>query len=65
LAHLKNQPFISSVSSAVTTFLKDPKSITLSVLPPSPVQVQQLMTIDAANPGAAITTLGISVTAND
>jgi hypothetical protein len=65
LAQLKNQPFISSVSSAVTTFLKDPKSITLSVLPPSPVQVQQLMTIDAANPGAAITTLGISVTAND
>jgi hypothetical protein len=65
LAQLKNQPFVASVSSAVTTFLKDPKSITLSIAPPSPVQVQQLMTLDAANPGAAISILGLSVTAND
>jgi hypothetical protein len=65
LAQLKNQPFVASVSSAVTTFLKDPKSITLSIAPPNPVQVQQLMTLDAANPGAAITTLGVGVTAND
>jgi len=65
LAQLKNPPFVEGVSSAVTAFLKDPKSITLSVLPTSPVQVQQLMTLDAANPGAAITTLGVSVTAND
>jgi hypothetical protein len=65
LAQLKNQPFVASVSSAVTTFLKDPKSITLSIAPPSPVQVQQLMTLHAANPGAAITTLGVGVTAND
>ena len=65
LAQLKNQPFTDSVVSAVTNFLKDPKSITVSIQPPQPIPVQQLMSMDPANPGAAINSLGLKVTAND
>jgi len=65
LAQLKNQPFTDSVVAAVTSFLKDPKSITLSVEPSQPVQVQQIMSLDPANPGAAIDSLGVKIIAND
>ncbi|MFO0991942.1 MAG: hypothetical protein U1E67_08435 [Hyphomicrobiales bacterium] len=65
LAQLKNQPFTDSVVSAVTNFLKEPKSITLSMQPPQPIAVQQLMSMNPADPGAAITSLGVKVMAND
>jgi hypothetical protein len=65
LAQLKNQPFTDSVVTAVTNFLKDPKSITVAIQPPQPIPVQQLMSMDPANPGAAIDALGLKVTAND
>jgi hypothetical protein len=65
LAELKNPAFTEQVVKAVSAYLQDPKSITISLKPASPVQVQQLMAMDPANPGAAIDTLGISVTAND
>jgi hypothetical protein len=64
LAQLKSQAFTDMVTSAVTTFLKDPKSLTVSLTPAQPVQVQQIMSLDPANPGAAIDTLGVKVTAN-
>jgi hypothetical protein len=65
LAQLKNQAFTDSVVNAVTSFLKDPKSITLAIQPPQPIAVQQLMSMNPADPGAAITSLGLKVTAND
>jgi len=65
LAQLKNQPFTDSVVAAVTSFLKDPKSITLTLQPSQPVQVQQIMSLDPANPGAAIDSLGVKIIAND
>ena len=65
LMQLKNQAFTDQVVGAVNAFLKDPRSITISLKPDSPVKVQQLMTLDPANPGAAVDVLGVSVTAND
>ena len=54
LMQLKNQAFTDQVVGAVNAFLKDPKSITVSFKPAAPVKVQQLMTLDPANPGAAV-----------
>ena len=65
LMQLKNQAFTDQVVGAVNAFLKDPKSFTVSFQPAAPVKVQQLMTLDPNNPGAAVDVLGISVTAND
>lgn len=65
LMQLKNQAFTDQVVAAVNAFLKDPKSFTVSFQPAAPVKVQQLMTLDPSNPGAAVDVLGVSVTAND
>lgn len=65
LMQLKNQAFTDQVVNAVNAFLKDPKSFTVSFQPAAPVKVEQLMTLDPANPGAAVDVLGVSVTAND
>ncbi len=65
LMQLNNQAFTDQVVGAVNAFLKDPKSITIALKPASPIKVQQLMTLNPADPGAAISLLGVSVTAND
>ena len=65
LMQLKSQAFTDQVVGAVNAFLKDPQSFTVSLKPTAPVKVQQLMTLDPTNPGAAIDVLGVSVTAND
>jgi len=65
LAELKNPEFTAEAVAAIGNFLKDPQSITVSVRPPAPVPVGQLMALDPANPGAAIQQLGISVKSND
>ncbi len=65
LMQLKNQAFTDQVVGAVNAFLKDPKSITVSLKPAQPVPVQSIMTLNPADPAAAITLLGVSVTAND
>ena len=65
LMQLKNQAFTDQVVGAVNTFLKDPKSITLSLAPSAPIKVEQIMTLNPSNPGAAIDLFGASVTAND
>ncbi len=65
LMQLKNQAFTDQVVGAVTAFLKEPKSLTVSLKPAAPVKVQQLMMLDPSNPGAAIDVLGATVTAND
>ncbi len=62
---LNNQAFTDPVVGPVNAFLKDPKSITIALKPASPIKVQQLMTLNPADPGAAISLLGVSVTAND
>ena len=65
LMQFKNQAFTEQVVDAVNTFLKDPKSLTLSLAPAAPIKVQQVMTLDPSNPGAVIDLFGASVTAND
>jgi len=65
LASLKNPDFTNKVVTAVNTYLKDPRSFTISAKPAQPVSVMQVMSLDPNNPGAAIDQLGVSVTAND
>jgi hypothetical protein len=65
LMSLNNQEFTTKVVTAINSFLKDPKSITVALKPAQPLKVQELMTLNPANPGEAITKLGVDVTAND
>ena len=65
LMSLNNQEFTGKVVNAINTFLKDPKSLTISLKPAQPLKVQEIMTLNPANPGEAITKLGVGVSAND
>lgn len=65
LSQLRNPQFTSEAVAAIGSYLKDPRSLTFSLSPAKPVNVQQLMTLDPADPGAALTMLGASVKAND
>jgi hypothetical protein len=65
LAQLKNQAFTEQAVAAINSFLKDPRSFTVSVKPSAPLSVMQMMAFNPQDPGAAITQLGVSVTAND
>ena len=65
LMQLQNQAFADQALAAVNSFLADPKSLTIKASPASPVKVSDLMTLNPAAPGEAITKLGVSVTAND
>ena len=63
LTQLNNPEFTSQVVGAVSAFLKDPKSLTVTVEPSAPVKVMDLMTMN--DPNAAIVKLGVSVKSND
>ena len=65
LMQLQNQAFADQALAAVNSFLADPKSLTIKASPASPVKVSDLMTLNPAAPGEAITKLGVSVSAND
>jgi hypothetical protein len=65
LMQLKNPAFTQQVVAAVNAFLRDPRSFTIAAKPSQPVSVMQVMSLDPANPGAAIERLGVSVTANN
>ncbi len=65
MMQLNNQAFTDQVVGAINGFLKDPKSLTITLKPATPVKVMDLMTMNPANPGEAIEKLGVSVTAND
>jgi hypothetical protein len=65
LAELKNPEFTQKAVAAISSFLNDPKSLTISAKPAAPVTVMQMMSLDPANPGAAIQQLGITVEANN
>lgn len=65
LMQLQNQAFTDQTVAAVNSFLKEPKSLTVSAKPTSPVTVMELMGLNPANPGEAITKLGVTVSANN
>jgi hypothetical protein len=61
-----NAPALTEqVVKAVSAYLADPRSITVSLKPASPLGISQLMTISPADPAAAVNMLGVNVTAND
>jgi hypothetical protein len=65
LAELKSPEFTQKAVAAINAFLNDPKSLTIAAKPAAPVTVMQMMSLDPANPGAAIQQLGIMVEANN
>lgn len=65
LSAIKAPAFTARAVDAVGAFLRQPRSITLSLEPRQPVKVRQLMALDPANLGAAIDLLGLDVRAND
>jgi hypothetical protein len=65
LMQLQNEAFAQQAMSAVTSFLNDPKSLTIKAAPAAPLKVSEFMAMDPNAPGAAITKLGVSVSAND
>lgn len=65
LSQLRSPDFAQKTVAAVGAFLNEPKSLTISLKPPAPVGVQQVMSLDPNNPAKAIELFGVSVTAND
>ena len=64
LAEFKDQKLAGQAISALSAFLADPKAITVSINPPRPVRVDQLMAA-GEDPTAIIDKLSVSVSAND
>lgn len=65
LMQLQNQAFTEQTVAAVDAFLKEPKSLSVTANPASPLKVSDVMAMDPAAPGEIISKLGLSVTAND
>ncbi|HZP20984.1 MAG TPA: hypothetical protein VFB16_12350 [Bauldia sp.] len=65
LITIQNQAFVDSVMTAATTFLNDPKSITISVQPKQPVPFGTLFDTIGDEPDSLPDLLGTTVTANN
>ncbi|BDA83812.1 membrane protein [Aureimonas sp. SA4125] len=65
LAMLQNPEFQGTVTTAVTSFLKDPKSLTISVDPDAPVAATQIIGAAMGAPQTLPQVLQLEVTAND
>jgi hypothetical protein len=64
LAEFKDHKLAGQAISAVSAFLADPKAFTVSINPPQPVRVDQLMAA-GEDPTAIIDKLSVSISAND
>ncbi len=65
LMQLQNEAFAQQTVAAVNAYLSDPKSLTITAKPASPIKVSDFMAMNPNAPGEAITKLGVSVTSND
>jgi hypothetical protein len=65
LMQLQNQAFAEQAAAAINAFLSNPKSLTIAAAPAAPLKVSEIMALNPAAPGEAITKLGISVKSND
>ena len=65
LAQLQNPEFQQKTTDAVTTFLKDPKSLSISIDPETPVPAMQIMGAAMGAPQTLPQVLSLDVTAND
>jgi hypothetical protein len=64
LAQLNNPGFTTKVTQAVSTFLDDPKNLTIEAAPPAPVPFSMLMAGAMAAPQQLPEQLGVTVEAN-
>lgn len=64
LSQLNNPELTAQASAAVNQYLDDPKSITISAQPASPVPFAMIMADAMSNPFNLTKTLGVAVTAN-
>ncbi|MCW4114196.1 hypothetical protein NPA31_004355 [Aurantimonas sp. MSK8Z-1] len=65
LGYLQNPEFQQQVTDAVTTFLNDPQSLTISIDPDKPVPATQIIGAAMGAPQTLPTVLQLQVTAND
>ena len=65
LAQLQNPEFQKQATEAVSTFLKDPKSLSVSIDPETPVPAMQIMGAAMGAPQTLPQVLSLEVTAND
>lgn len=65
LGIFQNPAFQTDVTTAVETFLKDPKSLTISVAPDAPVPATQIIGAAMGAPQTLPAVLHLQVTAND
>lgn len=65
LAKLNNPELTQQASAAVTAFLENPKSLTISAKPAAPVPFAVLAAGGMGDPTSLPKTLGVTVTAND
>lgn len=65
LIQLQNEALTKQAVDAVTAFLADPKSLTISAKPPAALKVSDFQSMDPSKPGDAVSKLGLTVSAND
>jgi hypothetical protein len=65
LVQLQNEALTKQAVDAVSKFLADPRSLTISLKPAAPMKVSDFKALDPAKPGDAVTKLGVTVTANE
>jgi hypothetical protein len=65
MAQLNNPELTTQVTNAVSAFLDNPKSLTISAEPENPVPFAVLMAGGMGDPTTLPKTLGVSVSAND
>ncbi len=65
LSMLKNEAFEKKVADSVTTFLEDPKSLTIEAKPANPVPFAMLMGTAMMAPQTLPQVLGVGIHAND
>ena len=64
LIALNNPGFQEQVATAVSSFLQDPKSLTIEIAPDAPVSGDDLVALAQTDPGKIPDTLHASVSAN-
>lgn len=64
LSMLNNPEFQAKVAGAATAFLKDPKSLSASAMPGTPVPFAQILGTAMMAPQSLPDILGVTITAN-
>jgi hypothetical protein len=64
LASLNNPDFQAKVTEALGTFLKDPKSLTVTLSPSEPISAEEIVGLARSSPGSLTTRLNAEIDAN-